>query len=148
MPWLSLEGPCQSLTNTEADANNQLLDWAWRPNGRAGGWSRGAEGAYSPMGRTMISATQMPQDSQGLNNQPRGTHGSSQKCGRGRPCWASVGGMVLGQVKAQQRPEQRENEVGRRECVGWRGRGKEEGEGLGLLWEGVYRKRFYHWQCK
>ena len=29
MPWLSPEGPC--LTDTEADANNQLLDWAWGP---------------------------------------------------------------------------------------------------------------------
>ena len=31
MPWLSLEGPCQSFTNTEADANNQLLDWVRVP---------------------------------------------------------------------------------------------------------------------
>ena len=31
----------------------------------------GAEGGYSPMGRTMISGPQMPQDSQGLNHQPR-----------------------------------------------------------------------------
>ena len=37
------------------------------PNGGPGGWSGGAEGIYSPMGRTMISATQMPQDAQGLN---------------------------------------------------------------------------------
>ena len=29
MSWLSLEGLCQSLTNTEAEASNQLLDWAW-----------------------------------------------------------------------------------------------------------------------
>ena len=28
MPWLSLEGPFQSLTNTDAEASNQLLDWA------------------------------------------------------------------------------------------------------------------------
>ena len=71
------------------------------PNGGSGGWSRGAEGVYSPMGRTMTSDTQTPQDSKGLNHQPRGIHGSIQKCGRGIPCWASVGGMVLGQVKAQ-----------------------------------------------
>ena len=31
MPWLPPEGPCQRLTNTEADANNQLLDWTWVP---------------------------------------------------------------------------------------------------------------------
>ena len=72
--------------------------------------------------RTMILATQTPQDSHGLSHQSRGIHGSSQKCGRGRPCWASVGGMVLGQVNTQQRPEQGETEEGgRRECVGWRG---------------------------
>ena len=71
------------------------------PDGEVGGWTGGAEGVYSPMGGTMISATQMPQDSQGLNHQSRGTLGSSQKCGRGMPCWASVGEMVLGQVKVQ-----------------------------------------------
>ena len=49
------------------------------PNGGAGGWSRGAKGVYSPMGRIMISATQMPLASQGLNYQPRSTHSSSQK---------------------------------------------------------------------
>ena len=61
----------------------------------------------------MTSDTQTPQDSQGLNHQPRGIHDSSQKCGRGRPCWVTVGGVVLGQVKAQQRPQQRETEWGK-----------------------------------
>ena len=47
------------------------------PNGGVGGWSRGAEGVYSSMERTVMSATQMPQKSQGLNDYPSGTHGSS-----------------------------------------------------------------------
>ena len=61
MPWLSLEGPCQSPTNTEAYTSN----WTRRvvPSGGAGGWSRRTEGAYSSMGRTKILATQTPQDS-------------------------------------------------------------------------------------
>ena len=102
----------------------------------------------------MISATQTPQDSQGLNYQPRGTHGSNQKCGRGRPCWASVGEIVLGQVKAQQRPQQRETEVGGKVGVCpveehiHGGREREEGEGFGVLGEGEIGKGFYHWQCK
>ena len=71
------------------------------PNGRVGGWSRGAEGDYSPMGRTKMLATQMCHDSQELNHQPRGTQGSSQKCVRGMPCQASVGGEVLFMVNYQ-----------------------------------------------
>ena len=74
---MSLEEPCQSLTNTEADASYRLLDWAWGPHGGTGGWPRGAEGVYSPIGRTMVLATQMLQDSQGLSHQPKGSHGSS-----------------------------------------------------------------------
>ena len=38
--------------------------------------------------------------SQGLNHQPRGTHGSSPKCGGGMPCRASVGGEGLVPMKA------------------------------------------------
>ena len=71
------------------------------PNGGVGGQTGGAEGVCRPMGRTMISATQMSQDSQGLNHEPTDTRGSSQKCGRGMPCQASVEGVVLGPVKAQ-----------------------------------------------
>ena len=71
------------------------------PNGGVGGQTEEAEGVYRTMGRTMMLATQMPQNSQGLNLQPRGTHCSSQKSGRGMPCWALVGGEVLGPVKAQ-----------------------------------------------
>ena len=38
-------------------------------NGRLGGQTGGDEGVCSPMGRTMMLATQTPQVSQGLNNQ-------------------------------------------------------------------------------
>lgn len=57
------------------------------------------------MGRTTISTKQNPQSSQGLNHQPKsiheGNHGSSCKCSRGWPYLVSVGGVVLGPVKAQ-----------------------------------------------
>ena len=66
------------------------------PNGGVGEWSGGAKGIYSPMGRTTMSATKTPEDSQGLNHQPRGTQGSSLKCGRGMLCQTSVGGGVGG----------------------------------------------------
>jgi hypothetical protein len=40
--------------------------------------------------------TRLPQSSQGLNHQPKsthgGTHGSSRICSRGWPYWASMGG--------------------------------------------------------
>jgi hypothetical protein len=45
-----------------------------------------------------------PQSSQGLNHQPKSTHGgtddSNYICSRGWPCWSSMGGETLGPVKA------------------------------------------------
>jgi hypothetical protein len=45
-----------------------------------------------------ISNNQTLQSSQGLNHQPRSTHGGihgfSCICSRGWPCWASIGGEV------------------------------------------------------
>jgi len=45
-----------------------------------------------------------PQSSQGLNHQPKSTHGqthgSSCICSRGWPCWAPMGREALGLVKA------------------------------------------------
>ena len=70
-------------------------------NGGVGRWCRGTEGVYSPMGRTTMLATHIPQNSQGLNHQPRCINGYSQKCGWGKPCWVSVEGVVLRTLKAQ-----------------------------------------------
>jgi hypothetical protein len=62
------------------------------------------ERVCSPIGRTTISTNQISQSSQGLNYQPKATHGrtygSSCLCSSGWPCWASVEGETLGPVKA------------------------------------------------
>jgi hypothetical protein len=75
------------------------------PNGGVRERTEGAEGVYNPIGRTTISANQTPQSSQGLNHQPKITHGdsygSSCICSRGWPCWASMGGEALDPVKAR-----------------------------------------------
>jgi hypothetical protein len=56
------------------------------------------------IGRTTISTNQIPQSSQGLNHQPRSTHGethgSSCICSREWPRRSSMGGEILGPVKA------------------------------------------------
>jgi hypothetical protein len=39
--------------------------------------TEGAEGVYNPIGRTTISTNQNPQSSQGLNHQPKSTHGGT-----------------------------------------------------------------------
>jgi hypothetical protein len=45
-----------------------------------------------------------PQNSQGLNHQPKSTHGgtngSKHICSRGWPCWTSVGREALDPMKA------------------------------------------------
>ena len=51
--------------------------------------------------KNIFLATQTPEHSQGINNQSRGKHLCSQRCGRGIPCLASGEGEVLGLVKAQ-----------------------------------------------
>jgi len=72
------------------------------PKGGVRKRTEGAEGVCNPIGRT-ISTNQTPQSSQGLNYQPKITHGgtpgSSRICSRGRHCLASVG-EALGPVKA------------------------------------------------
>jgi hypothetical protein len=66
--------------------------------------TEGAEGVCNPIGITTISTNQNPQSSQGLNHQPKithgGTHGSSHICSKGWPCHGSIGGKALGPVKA------------------------------------------------
>jgi hypothetical protein len=62
--------------------------------------TEGAEGVYNPIGRTTISTNQNPQSSQGLNHQPKSTHGgtygSSIICNRAWHCQASMGEEALG----------------------------------------------------
>jgi hypothetical protein len=64
--------------------------------------TEGVEGICNPIGRTTISTNQTPQELvlQGLSYQQRSTHGSSCICSRGRPCHVSMGGEVIGPMKA------------------------------------------------
>ena len=81
----------------------QPLDWAWEPYG---GVTRteGVEGDCNPIGRTTISSNLTPQNCQGLNHQPKSSHGethdSSCICRKGLPYLASVGGEDLDSVEA------------------------------------------------
>jgi hypothetical protein len=72
-------------------------------NGGVRGRTEGAEGLWSPIGRTTISTNQIPQSSQELH-QPKSTHGgihgSSCLCSRGWPSLASMEREVLGPEKA------------------------------------------------
>jgi hypothetical protein len=69
--------------------------------------TEGSEGVCNHTGRTTILINQIPQSSQGLNYQPKSTHGewgthsSSHIFSRGWPCWVSVEGEILGPVKVQ-----------------------------------------------
>jgi hypothetical protein len=73
------------------------------PSGVARERTEGAKGACSPIGETPIWTKQYSQSSQGLNHQPKnthgGTHGSSYICRREWPCWTSMGGEALGPEK-------------------------------------------------
>jgi hypothetical protein len=75
------------------------------PNGGVREKTEGAEGVCNPVGGTTISTNQTPQSSQGLNHQPRSTHGGTDgfSCigSRGWPCWASMRGEAFGPVKAR-----------------------------------------------
>jgi hypothetical protein len=68
-------------------------------NGGVRGRTKGAEGICNPIGRTTISTNQTPQSSQGLNHQPKSTHGETHgsiwMCSRGLPYLASKGGEPL-----------------------------------------------------
>jgi hypothetical protein len=65
---------------------------------------QGAEGVSSPIRETTIWTNQYPQSSQGLNHQPKSTHGethgSSFICSRRWPSLASMVEEALGLVKA------------------------------------------------
>jgi len=77
----------------------------WTENGVLIGKVRerieGAEGVWNPIRTTMPTN----QSSQELNHHPKNihgqTHGSSCICSRAWPCWAPLGGEVLGPAKAQ-----------------------------------------------
>jgi hypothetical protein len=73
------------------------------PNEGARESTQGAEGVCSPIGRTTVWTNQYTQSSQGLNHQPKsthgGTHGSSCICSRGWPSRTSMGWEALGPVK-------------------------------------------------
>jgi hypothetical protein len=73
------------------------------PNGGARERTRGAEGICSPVGETTIWTNQYSQSSQGLNHQPKSTHGETQDsspiCSREWPCGTSMRGETLGPVK-------------------------------------------------
>jgi hypothetical protein len=78
------------------------------PNGGVRERAEGAEGVCIPIGGTTNATNQItphhPQSSQGLNHQPKsthgGTHGSGCICNRGWLYLASMGGEALGPVKA------------------------------------------------
>ena len=74
------------------------------PKGGVRERTEGDEGVFNPIERKTISTNQSPQSSQGLNPQPKsthgGTHGSIHICSRGWPSWTSMGGKHLGPVKA------------------------------------------------
>jgi hypothetical protein len=71
-------------------------------NGGVRGRTERAEGVYNPIGRTTISTNQTPQNSQGLNHQPKSTNGGTYVsiciCSRGLTYLASMEGEALGSV--------------------------------------------------
>ena len=75
----------------------------WAPDGpfeNGPSQTEGAEGVCSPMEGATVSTGQIPWSSQGLDHQPKNTHGVTHGagyiCGRGWPCWTSVGEEALG----------------------------------------------------
>jgi hypothetical protein len=72
------------------------------PNGGVGEETEGSKGVGSPMEGATILTGQNSRSSRGLDYQPKsthgGTHGSGHICGRGWPCWTSVGGEALSLV--------------------------------------------------
>ena len=78
--------------------------------------TEGAEWVCSFMEETTVSTGQTPRNSQGLDHQPKNTHGHI--CGRGCPCSTSVGGEALG-PKGIQCPSIGEGQRGRMAVGGW-----------------------------
>jgi hypothetical protein len=116
------------------------------PDGRVGEGTEGAEGVYSPTEGATLSTGQTPLRSRELDHQPKsthgGTHGSGHICGRGWPCWTSLGGCAM--LHCRGMPEQEDRSGWTREHP-HRGRGMEDG--LGGFWRGNLEKR-KHLKCK
>jgi hypothetical protein len=69
-------------------------------NGGVGKGTEGAEGVCSPMeGATVLTGQTSGRELLGTDpptkNMHGGTHGAGHICGRGWPCWTSVGGEAL-----------------------------------------------------
>jgi hypothetical protein len=64
------------------------------PNGGVGEGTEGAEGICSPTEGATVSTGQTPLSTQGLDHQPKNTHGATHGaghiCGREWPCCTSV----------------------------------------------------------
>jgi hypothetical protein len=96
--------------------------------------TQGIKGVYSSIGGTIILTNQYPQSFQGLNQQPKSTHGGTQGSSyihsRGWPNrhQSSTGGGALGPVKilCSSVGECQGQEAGMSRLVG-RGRGADEG---------------------
>jgi hypothetical protein len=152
--WLSSERLCQSLTNTEADACSQPLDWAQGPEWKS--WRRGwgAEGVCIPLKGTSVSTGQTPRCSWGLDHQLKSTHGTTHGsgciCGRRCPCWTSVGGEALGPESAWC-PRVGECHSRKTEVHGWVGehphRCRWTGDGIGVF-QREDLERGKHLKCK
>jgi hypothetical protein len=84
------------------------------PDGGDGEGTEGAKGFCSPVGGVTVSTGQTfpsphphrpPPSSLGLDHQPMTLHGGTPGygfiCGRGEPCWTSVGRVVLRGFDAQ-----------------------------------------------
>ena len=71
----------------------------WAECGGVAKGTEGAEGVCSPMVEVTVSTGQTSLSSQGLDHQPKnthgGTHGAGHICGRVWPCWSSMGGEAL-----------------------------------------------------
>ena len=84
--------------------------------------------------------TSLPQNSWGVDQQPKNTHGATHDpghiCGRGWPCWTSVGEEALG-PEGVQCPGVGNARAGRQEWVGGGSPSLEQGD---RGWDGAFRR--------
>jgi hypothetical protein len=94
----------QCLANTEMDAHSHPLDGTQGFHWRSQGSIQGAKGDWRPIEGTSIWTNQYPQRSLELYHQSKKTQGgtccSSYICSRGWLTLSSMGGEILGPVKA------------------------------------------------
>ena len=102
---IAISGSCQQAQIQKWRLT--AIHWTehWVSDGGARERTQGAEEVCSPIGGAPIWTNQHPQSSQGLNHQPKsthgGNHGSSCICSKGWPCGTSMRGEALGLVKAR-----------------------------------------------